>query len=312
MAGVSDLPFRLINRKFGCELAFIEMINVRSLGHNSKKTRKMFSTCAKDKPLGVQILACEQKYMHRGLDIMKEFKFDLLDFNAACPVRKVVGRGEGAALLKEPKKLNSLLKIIRKEFSVPITVKIRSGWDKDSVNAKDVALCVSDAGVDAIFIHGRTRQQFYGGAVDYKSIAQAKKVVKIPVIGSGDNFSPEQIKKMFDETGCDACVIARGSFGNPWLFLQSEEFLKNGKVIPRPPIKEVTAVMKEHLDKNVSFHGEKPGVVLFRKLFAWYTKYMYNVRPLREQATRAKTKAEMLALIHSIEQDSVLQGKVKI
>jgi tRNA-dihydrouridine synthase B len=300
MAGISDLPFRLLNRKFGCELAFIEMINVRSLGYNSKKTKKMFSTLSKDKPLGVQLVGSEPKYMERGLDIAKQFKFDLLDFNAACPVKKVVNRGEGAALLKDPKKLQIMLKLIRKEFSVPVTVKIRIGWDNHSVNAREVAVASADAGVDAIFIHGRTRQQFYSGGVDYNEIARVKRSVSIPVIASGDNFSGPLIKKMFDETGCDACVIARGSFGNPWIFKQAKEFLKSGKIISKPGIDEVIKVMKEHLDSNIDFYGEKAGIVLFRKFFAWYTKNMAHVRPLREQATRAKIRHEMFELIEKL------------
>ncbi|MCX5713098.1 MAG: tRNA dihydrouridine synthase DusB [Candidatus Omnitrophica bacterium] len=300
MAGITDLPFRMLNRKFGCELAFIEMINVRSLGYNSKNTKKMFATNAKDKPLGVQLVASEPKYMARGLDIAKQFKFDLMDFNAACPVRKVVNRGEGAALLKDPKKLQVLLKLVRKEFTVPVTVKIRIGWDEHSINACEVAKHVVDAGVDAIFIHGRTRQQFYSGGVDYKEIAKVKKNVSIPVIASGDNFSGPLIKKMFDETGCDACVIARGSFGNPWIFKEAKEFLKSGKMIPRPSIKDIIKVMKEHLEANMDFHGATSGLVQFRKFFAWYTKFMPHVRPLREQATRIKTKQEMFVLIEKL------------
>lgn len=300
MAGISDLPFRLLNRKYGCELAFIEMINVRSLGFNSKKTREMFATTAKDKPLGLQLVGAEPKYMARGLEIARQFKFDILDFNAACPVRKVVNRGEGAALLKNPKKLQSLLKLIRKEFVLPVTVKMRIGWDGGSVNAVEIAKYAVDAGVDAVFIHGRTRQQFYCGNVDYKQIARVKKTVDIPVIASGDNFSGQLVKKMFDETGCDGCVIARGSFGNPWIFRQVREFLESGKLIPRPDISEVATVMKEHLNLNDDFYGEKSAVVLFRKFFAWYTKFMPHVRPLREQATRAKTKQEMLELIEKL------------
>ncbi|MEI6631507.1 MAG: tRNA-dihydrouridine synthase, partial [bacterium] len=155
MAGVSDLAFRLLNRRFGCELAFIEMINARSLGYRSLKTKAMMATTSKDRPLGVQLLGCEENFILRALDILKQYEFDILDFNAACPMKKVIRRGEGASLMRNPKKFNQLLKLIVKNSSVPVTAKIRSGWDEDSINAREVALYAQDAGVAALFIHGR-------------------------------------------------------------------------------------------------------------------------------------------------------------
>ena len=175
MAGVSDFPFRIINRKLGCKLAFVEMINARSLSYKSKKTKKMLYSTSEDKPLGVQLVGCEEEYIKRALEVLSNYKFDILDFNAACPAKKVVRREEGAALLKYPKRLNKLLKILVKNVELPVTVKIRSGWDKDSVNPKEIAVACEDAGVNAIFIHGRTRAQFYSGKADYVSIKKAKK-----------------------------------------------------------------------------------------------------------------------------------------
>ncbi|MBM3246431.1 MAG: tRNA dihydrouridine synthase DusB [Candidatus Omnitrophica bacterium] len=299
MAGITDYPFRMFCRKFGCAMAFTEMINVRSLGYHSKKTRQMLFSDDKDKPLGVQILGCEPKFILRALDILKNYKFDILDFNAACPVKKVIRRGEGAALLKEPQKLSRLLKLIVGNSAAPVTVKIRTGWDKDSVNARAVALAAQDAGVSALFIHGRTKIQGYSGAVDYPAIRQAKAALDIPVIASGDIYSAALAKKMFEETGCDAIAIARGALGNPWIFRELSSFFSDGRTLPRPAIEEKISALEEHLDAYIDFYGEKNGVILFRKFFSWYTRGLRKIRPLRERASRAKRKSEVMEMINA-------------
>jgi tRNA-dihydrouridine synthase B len=300
MAGVSDLAFRLLNRKFGCGLAFIEMINARSLGYRSKKTKAMLATTALDKPLGVQLLGCEEKFILRGLDILKQYEFDILDFNAACPMKKVIRRGEGSSLLREPKKLNRLLKLVVKNSSVPVTVKIRSGWDDSSINAREVALYAQDAGVSALFIHGRTRAQIYHGRVDYGIIKEVKKALGIPVIASGDIFSVELVKEMLQRTGVDAVAVARGSLGNPWIFKELTAFFKNQKVPDRPQREEIVDTMLRHLKLYVQVHGERNGVVIFRKLFNWYTKGFRKVRPLREKVCRVKTAEQMSGAIEEL------------
>ncbi|MDD4980909.1 MAG: tRNA dihydrouridine synthase DusB [Candidatus Omnitrophica bacterium] len=293
MAGISDLPFRMLNRKFGCELAFVEMINSRSVSYKSKRTQKMLSSNKDDQPLGVQLLGCEIKFVQKAIDVLNKYKFDLLDFNAACPAKKVIRRGEGSGLLKNPKKLSEILKILVKKARVPVTVKIRSGWDKDCVNAKEVASYCQDAGVSALFIHGRTMTQGYSSVVDYCAIGEVKKTLKIPVIASGNILSPQLARKMFEETGCDAIIIARGALGNPWIFKEINEFLKNGKIIARPPVEKIVQVMLEHLVAVIDFYGERNGVVIFRKFFSWYTRGFRKIRPLRELISRTKTRQEM-------------------
>lgn len=296
MAGVSDFPFRLLNRKFGAELAFVEMINARSLGHKSKKTQHMLSTNHKDKPLGVQLLGCEANFIQRAMDILQKYEFDLLDFNAACPAKKVTRRGEGASLLKDPKKLNQMLKLVVKNSKVPVTVKIRAGWDKDSLNAKEAALYAQDAGISALFIHGRTKTQGYSGTVDYKIIKAVKNALTIPVIASGDILSAQLAKKMFDETGCDGIAIARGLLGNPWIFKEIKEYVTHGKMISRPAPDKIMQTMLEHLGLCIDFYGEKVGVMIFRKFMSWYTRGFRKIRPLREKASRVKTREEIIKL----------------
>jgi len=297
MAGISDLPFRTLNRRFGCDFAFVEMINARSLGYGGRKTRQMLSGSPEDRPLGIQLLACESRWLARALDIIKEYDFDLLDFNAACPAKKVIRRGEGAGLLKEPRKLYDLLKLVVESSSRPVSVKIRTGWDTDSVNCVETARYSEDAGVSAVFIHGRTRMQGYSGSVDYKAIAEVKRAVSVPVIASGDVLSAELAVKMFEETGCDGILVARGALGNPWIFRQISRRLSGEGENTHPGIDEVRAVMKEHFDACADFYGEKNGVVIFRKFFAWYTKGMRHIRTFREKAGHIKTKEEMYSLI---------------
>ncbi|HEX2966935.1 MAG TPA: tRNA-dihydrouridine synthase, partial [Syntrophorhabdaceae bacterium] len=247
MAGISDLPFRLINRSFGAPFAFTEMIDVRAISHRDKRTRSMLLSCAEDRPLGVQLLGSDEKYILPALEVLSENTFDLLDFNAACPTPKVTRKGKGAALLKEPRKLASILKSLVDRSGMPVTVKIRTGWDIDSINACDVALRAEDAGVTAVFIHGRTRIQGYSGEVDYKNIGAVKKALRVPVIASGDNLSLPLIRKMFNETGCDGVALARGTLGNPWIFRNARELLSQDAVELKPVSKhERIETIREH------------------------------------------------------------------
>jgi len=297
MAGITDLPFRMLCRKFAAELAFVEMINCRSVSHKSRRTKQMLSALPQDRPLGVQILGCEEQYIVKSLEVLRNYEFDILDFNAACPAKKVVRRGEGASLLRDPKKLKKILKLIVKNAWIPVSIKMRLGWDQDSVNAKDIALLSQDCGVNAIFIHGRTKTQEYSGTVDYDVIRQVKKAIRIPLIASGDIFCVKLAKKMFDETGCDGLAVARGSLGNPWIFKEIREYLKTGKVIARPARNEIAKVMLEHLDSSIDFYGPKNGVIIFRKFYSWYTKGLRKVRRLREKSSRVKTKPEIEEII---------------
>ncbi|MFZ5997384.1 MAG: tRNA dihydrouridine synthase DusB [Nitrospirota bacterium] len=300
MAGISDLPFRLIAREFGCELAFIEMISARALVYRNRKTKEMLSTLPADRPLGVQLLGNDPRIVPQALENLRPYKFDIIDVNAACPVGKVTTRGEGAGLLKTPQVLHRFLKAVVAHADVPVTVKLRAGWDEHSINAREMALLAQDAGVHGLFIHGRTKVQGYSGSVDYRVIAGVKRALDIPVIASGDALSPQRIKKLFDETGCDGVAIARGALGNPWVFRDTVCFLENGVLPERPCLDELTGVMRRHLSLCIEYYGEHIGTMMFRKLFAWYIKGLSDVRPLKERAFQAKTKDEMVAIMATI------------
>lgn len=299
MAGISDLPYRMINRALGCGLAYTEMISVDALAFRSATTLRMLFTNTEDRPLGVQIMGRDPEVIKRALENISEMGCDLVDFNAACPVKKVASKGKGAGLLQEPLLLQKLLELIVKHTDLPVTVKIRAGWDDASVNAVETAVRAQDAGVKGLVIHGRTKKQMYRGGVDYDIIRKVKEALSIPVIASGDALSPELIKKMFDETGCDGVAIARGALGNPWIFRETTGLLENGVVLSGPDVDEVTQTMKTHLDSIVEFLGEKTGVIHFRKFFAWYTKGM-TVKELKARAFLTETRDEMLQLIEEV------------
>jgi tRNA-dihydrouridine synthase B len=300
MAGVSDFPFRLITRTFGAPMAFTEMIDARALSHNDKRTLRMLYSEPDDRPLGVQLLGNNEEHILKAIDILDRHEFDLLDFNAACPTAKITRNGKGAALLREPRKLREILKLLVCRSKVPVTVKIRAGWDSDSVNAKEVALYAEDAGVSAIFIHGRTKTQGYSGTVDYAVIKEVKDALKIPVIASGDGVSLSFVRKMFNETGCDGVAIARGALGNPWIFREVIQFFQNGTLCERPDINERVEMMKRHINLLIQYYGEKKSVSCFHKFFIWYTRGLSGMKQLRDKAFRTGTIDELLGAIEEL------------
>ncbi len=300
LAGISDLSFRMLNRRYGCCLAFIEMLSARSLVMQAPTTRKLLQTHETDKPLGVQLVGKSGDDLRRALDMLHPLGPDLVDLNAACPVKKVIRRGEGASLLQEPRRLETLLRTLVRHSPVPVSVKIRAGWDMHSVNAVEVAQRARDAGVQAVVIHGRTRSQLYKGRVNYGLIRDVVQAVTVPVIGSGDVFSPQLAQKMLDETGCAGVAVARGALGNPWIFRRIESRLA-GAAPPGPPgLEERMQVMLDHLGLCTQVRGEQVGVMLFRKFFGWYTKGFSHIRPLRSRAFCAKTHAAMAGIINEL------------
>jgi tRNA-dihydrouridine synthase B len=305
LSAVSDMPFRLLSREFGCPFAFTEMISFRALLHDNRIAQLRMKVMEEDRPLGLQILGDDPGDLEEGMGRLKNLEHDLLDFNAACPANKVVHKGEGARFLQDPERLHDRLAFLRRLTGKPLTVKIRSGWDGDTVNAVEVALAAQEAGVDAVFIHGRTRKQFYAGTVDYGIIGAVKQAVRVPVIASGDAFTPALIKKMFDETGCDGVGVARGAIGNPWIFSEARQYLATGTTPERPDTAEVARVMRRHLDLCIDGYGEKLAPRIFRKFVYWYTKGLPHVKPLRVAALKSSQVGEILALIAALPEKNV-------
>ena len=305
LAGISDLPFRLMSRKMDCPLAFIEMISVHAVTHNNLKTMELMTNHPEDKPLGIQFLGRRPEQLQEAWEKVKDKGYSVLDLNSACPVKKVAKRNEGAALMQEPNALHDAVKALTSCADIPVTCKIRAGWNSDNVNAVEAALAIEEAGADAIFIHGRTRAQQYSGSVDYEIIGKVKAALKIPVIGSGDVFSAEHAMRMFNETGCDGVAMARGAMGNPWIFKETIHLLKTGEPMARPTFKEIIEVMREHLALCVEHYGEKRAPYVYRKLFIWYTKGLMNVKTLRLKAVLATTCDEMLGYINELESQGI-------
>ena len=300
MAGVSDLAYRLVSRSFGVALAFTEMISARALKYGNKRCQDMLVSVDTDRPLGVQLVAGDQESILAGLEVLEQYHFDVIDFNAACPVSKIVRRGEGAGLLKDPQRLQQLVSLLVQRSGKPVTLKIRAGWDAASINATEIARMAEDVGVAAVCVHGRTRVQGYDGAVDYGVIRKVKEAVAIPVIGSGDVFSGELAMKMFGETDCDGVAVARGSLGNPWIFREITELLRHGTVPDRPSKDEVISTMRDHLRLSMALIGETLGVLTFRKFFVWYSRGFAKARPLRTKALQARSLGEMLGVIEEL------------
>ncbi len=308
LAGISDLPYRLVNRRHGCGFAFTEMISARSLVNDSRRTLRMLALDRRDRPLGVQLVGSDAQVLCRAIELLAPFTFDLVDLNAACPARKVVGVGQGAALMRDPAKLERLLRAMVAASTAPVTVKIRSGWDASSRNALEVAQRAQDAGVQAVIIHGRSRSQGYGGRVDYDVIAQVKQALAIPVIGSGDVFSAVHVLEMLSRTGCDAVTVARGALGNPWIFEEIQAALAGEPPPRRPGPDQICACMQEHLDMSVDLYGEELGIKHFRKFFGWYTRGFYRIRPLRSAAFQCRTRAELAAIIDRLKSSRIDPG----
>jgi len=302
MAGISDLPFRMLNRRFGCELAFTEMISARAFVYGNSNTIEMLRADPEDRPLGIQMLGNDPGIIVRAVGKLRDYAHDLVEINAACPVAKVTRRGEGSAMLNDPGRLCETLRAAVSVSTVPVTLKMRTGWNESSLNAVEIASMAQESGVSAVFVHGRTREQGYSGDVDYATIRNIKEALTIPVIGNGNAFSAALIKKMFDETGCDGVGIARGCLGNPWIFREAVEYLENGTLSVGPPaISQIVETMIAHLDLAIAADGEETGVVKFRKLFAWYVKGLRETRELRAEAFRASTRQQMVDYINMLE-----------
>lgn len=302
MSGISDLPYRMLNRSFGCGFAFMEMLNIRSLCANTKKTRRMLVTDPADRPLGIQLIGHQPDYIPRAIEVLKEsgIEFDLLDFNAACPAKKLALKGAGAGMLRTPSALEAAVRLLVRHSAAPVTVKIRTGWDRHDRNAVEIARRCQDAGCHALFVHGRTRDQGYRGGVDYGSIREVKRAVRIPVIGSGDIWSADSARRMLERTGCDAVAVARGALGNPWIIPELAAMFDAGQPPPRPGPAEVAAVVLRHAAGNVRVYGEPIGVMRLRKHLGWYLKGFPGTRSLRARAFKVSTYEELKLFLENL------------
>lgn len=274
LAGYTNLPFRLAVREVGgLDLATTDLVNARSLLEKREKAFKLIETCPADRPLAVQLFGSVPEEMRDAAVELERRGISSVDINMGCPVKKVCKVGGGSAMMTEHEKTAALVRGMVDAVKVPVTAKMRLGWDDDNITAPDLARALEDAGVAAIFVHGRTREQGFGGTVNLDGIRRVVEAVRsIPVIGNGDVTTPEAAKKMFDETGCAGVSIGRGAFYNPWIYVHTRHYLDTGELLPEPPFAERVRVMCRHLDLMVEVFGEEHGCRMFRKVAPWYTK----------------------------------------
>lgn len=300
MAGVTDLPFRLLCKEQGAGLLCMEMVSAKGIFYNNKNTESLLQIHPKEVPVSLQLFGSDPKIVSEMAKRIEERPFSILDINMGCPVPKVVRNGEGSALMKNPKLVYELVSATVKAIKKPVTVKIRKGFDDEHVNAVEIAKIIEEAGAAAVAVHGRTREQYYSGKADWEIIRQVKEAVSIPVIGNGDVTFGEQAIAMRKQTGCDGVMIARGAQGNPWIFSELLEYEKTGKLPDRPDVEEIKKTMLRHAKLQIEYKGDFTGIREMRKHVAWYTKGLHGAARLRDQINQVESYAELENLLTSL------------
>ncbi len=298
MAGVTDLPFRLLCKEQGAGLLCMEMISAKALQYKNKNTKALLSIHPKEYPVSLQLFGSDADIISRMAQEIEELPFQILDINMGCPVPKVVKNGEGSALMNRPELVCEIVSKTVKAIKKPVTVKIRKGFDETSVNAPEIAKIIEQAGAAAIAVHGRTREQYYSGKADWDIIRQVKEAVSIPVIGNGDVFSGESALRMRRETGCDGVMIARGAQGNPWIFSELLEYERTGRMPKRPTPEEIRDMMLRHARMQIEFKGDYLGIREMRKHVAWYTKGLKGSARLRDEINKTESYEELSKLLY--------------
>lgn len=299
MAGISNTSYRKIIKEMGAGLIYAEMVSDKAICYDNDKTLDMLKMSDEERPIAQQIFGSDKNSFVKAAQIIEEKMHpDIIDINMGCPVPKVALKSQaGSALLKNPAKIYEIVSAVVEAVNVPVTVKIRSGWDQNSINAVEVAKMIEKAGASAITVHARTRSQGYSGLADWNIIKAVKESVSIPVIGNGDVTNPKLAKKMLDETGCDAVMIGRGVLGNPWLIRETVKYLEDGTVIPRPSNMEIYQMIEKHYNMLEADKNAILANLEMRSFIMWYLKGIPNTKDLKNEVNKLKTKEEVLVLL---------------
>lgn len=301
MAGVTDLPYRILAREFGCSLLYSEMVSDKGINYRNCHTLEMLRSDVREQPLALQLFGAEPTSIARAAEYVDSLGIArIIDINMGCPAPKVVKNNEGSALMKTPKQAFAIMKAVVDAVKVPVTVKIRKGWDADSINAVEMAQLAQEAGIAAIAVHGRTREEFYTGHADWEIIAQVKKSVDIPVIGNGDIRTCQDLERIFAKTKCDAVMIGRAAQGNPWIFRQFKHFLATGEELPAPTIEERCEIILRHLDMLLEYRDAYIAPREMRKHATWYTKGLPHSAELRQRFNRAESREDFCQILDSM------------
>ncbi|SFU88606.1 tRNA dihydrouridine synthase DusB [Butyrivibrio sp. INlla21] len=283
MAGVSDLPFRLLCREMGAGLVCMEMVSAKAIIYKNRNTGLLMEIHEDEHPVSLQLFGSEPAIMQEAVGMIKDRPYDILDVNMGCPVPKVVSNGEGSALMKKPELIQEIVAALVKVSDRPVTVKIRKGFNDASVNAVECALAATEGGAAAIAVHGRTREQYYSGEADWEIISKVKEAVNVPVIGNGDVNTPQDAQRMFDETGCDGVMVARAAQGNPFIFREFKSFFEIGEICEKPSMQEIYDTVIRHADLQLKYKGEYIGIREMRKHVSWYTYGMPGSAKFRNE-----------------------------
>lgn len=297
MAGVTDRAFRIIAKSFGCGLVFTEMISDMGLVYGQSRTHRIADTTGEKRPVAVQIFGSDPTTMSKAALIVQDLGADIIDINMGCPTPKIVRNGEGAALMLDIPKCRQIIRGVVQAVQVPVTVKMRLGWDQSNISCLELARTAEEEGASAITLHPRTRMQFFSGRADWDMIKAVKEIVHIPVIGSGDIQSAQDAQRMLNDTGCDAIMIGRAAMGNPFIIRETVELLTTGRILPPPAIEERVEVALRHLELAIEFKGEWVAVREMRKQLAWYIKGRPGAAQIRTMINQATTKEEILAIM---------------